>query len=316
VAGGWTWFDRVEVMARDERPHCIELDDVPGDVLDRLTSPRAAICDLQWGKPQVMGILNITPDSFSDGGQHAGFEDALAHAHAMARAGADLLDIGGESTRPGAEEVAVEEEVARTVPAIRALRESGLQTPISIDTRKGAVAARALEAGADLVNDVSALTFDHDLTTLVASTKAPVVLMHAQGDPRTMQDNPQYEDVLLDVYDALSERVEAAVAAGIARERIIVDPGIGFGKTVEHNMRLLTHMSLFHGLGCPILLGASRKRFIGAITGVSAAGERMAGSVAVALHGILQGVQIVRVHDTAETVQAARMWRALSGLSN
>ena len=260
----------------------------------------------------VMGILNVTPDSFSDGGRFLAAGDALAQARAMA-AGADILDIGGESTRPGAEPVAIEEEIARTAPVIAALRAGGMETPISIDTRKTAVAAAALEAGAQVVNDVAALTYDPALGPLAAARGAPVILMHHQGTPETMQADPRYDDVLLDVYDWLAERLAAALALGIPRDRIALDPGIGFGKTVQHNLALLRGLSLFHGLGCPVLLGASRKRFIGSIGGGAEAQARMPGSVAVALAGVAQGVQMIRVHDVAETRQALLLWQAING---
>lgn len=257
-----------------------------------------------------MGIVNVTPDSFSDGGKHFDAETAQRVGRSMAVAGADILDVGGESTRPGAADVPAEEEIARILPVIRGLAGTA---PVSVDTRKGAVAEAALAAGAAMVNDVSALTFDAGLGPVVAAAQVPLCLMHAQGAPRTMQDAPRYDDVLLDVYDGLAAAVARAEAAGIARDRLIVDPGIGFGKTLDHNLALLRRLSLFHGLGLPMLLGASRKRFIGTITGVEDAGQRLAGSLAVATHAIAQGVQFVRVHDISETREAIEMARALSG---
>jgi dihydropteroate synthase len=258
-----------------------------------------------------MGILNVTPDSFSDGGRFLAAEAALAQARAMAE-GAEIIDIGGESTRPGAVEVEVEEEIARTAPVIRALHEGGLTAPISIDTRKAPVAKAALEAGASIVNDVSAFDFDPALGPLVAGSGVPVILMHAQGVPASMQDDPRYADVLLDVYDALATRLARAEALGIDRARIMLDPGIGFGKTQGHNLALLRGLSLFHGLGCPILLGTSRKRFIGAIGGAEAPQDRVPGSIATALQGVVQGAQVLRVHDVAETRQALRLWQAMN----
>lgn len=311
LAGGWCWFDRVQVLSRAAAPRIIPAQDVPGPVLHRLTAPRAAFAGLEMDRPRLMGILNVTPDSFSDGGRFLGAEAAVAQARAMAE-GAEIIDIGGESTRPGAAEVPVEDEIARTVPVIRALREGGLTAPVSIDTRKAPVAEAALEAGATIVNDVSAFDFDPALGPLVARTAAPVVLMHAQGVPATMQDNPLYGDVLLDVYDALAARLARAEALGIDRSRIVLDPGIGFGKTQAHNLALLRGLSLFHGLGCPILLGTSRKRFIGSIGGAEKPQDRAPGSIATALEGVAQGVQIVRVHDVAETRQALRLWQALN----
>jgi dihydropteroate synthase len=311
LAGGWCWFDRVEVLSRAARGRIIPATEVPAPVLHRLTAPRAPFAGVTMARPCLMGILNVTPDSFSDGGQFLGAEAAVAQARVMAE-GAEIIDIGGESTRPGAVEVPVAEEIARTVPVIRALREGGLSAPLSIDTRKAPVADAALQAGATIVNDVSAFDFDPTLGPLVAQSGAPVVLMHAQGVPATMQDDPSYGDVLLDVYDALAARLARAEALGIDRARIVLDPGIGFGKTQAHNLALLRGLSLFHGLGCPILLGTSRKRFIGSIGRAEVPETRAPGSIATALCGFAQGVQITRVHDVAETRQALRLWQALN----
>lgn len=267
---------------------------------------------LSLDRPRVMGILNVTPDSFSDGGDLTTAERAVARARAW-DGDVDILDIGGESTRPGARTVPEAEEIARVVPAIRALRDAGITTPISIDTRKAAVAAAALDAGADMVNDVSAGLYDSAMLGLVAERGVPVCLMHAKGLPETMQDNPVYDNVVAEVLDHLAERIEAAEAAGIPKGRIVTDPGIGFGKTLDHNLALLGALERFHELGCPVLLGASRKRFIGAIGGAEEPKARMPGSIAVALHAARAGVQILRVHDVPETAQALRLWRALSG---
>jgi dihydropteroate synthase len=311
LAGGWCWFDRVEVLSRAATGRIVPASEVPAPVLHRLTAPRPDFAGLALGRPRLMGILNVTPDSFSDGGKFLGAEAAVVQAHAMAEA-AEIIDIGGESTRPGAVEVSLSEEIARTAPVIRTLRSGGLRAPISIDTRKSAVAEAALQAGATIVNDVSAFDFDPALGPLVAGAEVPVMLMHAQGVPATMQDNPLYGDVLLDVYDALATRLARAEALGIDRARIVLDPGIGFGKTQAHNLALLRGLSLFHGLGCAILLGTSRKRFIGAIGRAAEPRDRAPGSIATALAGVAQGVQIVRVHDVAETRQALRLWQALN----
>jgi dihydropteroate synthase len=311
LAGGWCWFDRVEVLSRVAAGRIIPASEVPTSTLHRLTASRPAFAGLEMDRPRLMGILNVTPDSFSDGGKFLGAEAALAQARAMAE-GAEIIDVGGESTRPGAVEVPVAEEIARTVPVIRALRVGGLSAPISIDTRKSPVAEAALQAGATIVNDVSAFDFDPTLGPLVARSGVPVVLMHAQGVPATMQDDPSYSDVLLDVYDALAARLSRAEALGIDRARIALDPGVGFGKSQAHNLALLRGLSLFHGLGCPILLGTSRKRFIGSIGRSDDPRDRAPGSIATALAGVAQGVQIVRVHDVAETRQALRLWQALN----
>lgn len=312
LAGGWCWFDRAEVLTRSGSRGLIAAADLPAEVLRQLTAPRAPLAGLAMDRPRVMGVLNVTPDSFSDGGRFADPAAALKQARALAGA-ADILDIGGESTRPGAADVTEAEEGARTAPLIATLRQGGLALPISIDTRKAAVAQCALQAGASIVNDVAALTFDPALGPLVAASGVPLCLMHAQGAPATMQADPRYDDVLLDVYDFLAERIAAAEAIGIARSRIIVDPGIGFGKTLAHNLTLLRGLSLFHGLGCPILLGASRKRFIGTLGDEPQADRRGPGTLAVTLAGVAQGVQIHRVHDTDETRQAIRLWQAVTG---
>jgi dihydropteroate synthase len=277
---------------------------VPPEVLHWLTAPRAAVAGLPAGRTAVMGILNVTPDSFSDGGRHAGAGAAEA-ARAMVAAGADIVDVGAESTRPGATDVSLSAELVRLEPLLPGL--AGLNW--SIDTRKAGVMAAALDAGAALVNDVSALGHDPASLALVAARGCPVVLMHAQGTPETMQLAPHYDDVLLDVYEWLEARIAVCETAGIARDRIIIDPGIGFGKTLQHNLALLRGLTLFHGLGVPVLLGASRKALISRLAGEVPAEARLPGSLALALHGAACGVQIVRVHDVPETVQALRVWR-------
>ncbi|MCB2128897.1 MAG: dihydropteroate synthase [Rhodobacteraceae bacterium] len=312
LAGGWCWFDRLERLERGAPGRIVGVGDVPEEVLRRLCDPRPDLAGMRMDRPRLMGVLNVTPDSFSDGGRFQAADAAVAHAQSMVLAGADILDIGGESTRPGAAEVSPDVETGRIEPVIRALTGAGVAAPISIDTRKADVASAALRAGARIVNDVSALSHDALLAQVVAETGAPLCLMHAQGDPATMQNDPRYDDVLLDVFDYLAARIAMAEAAGIRRERIIVDPGIGFGKTTEHNLALIRGLSLFHGLGCPVLLGASRKRFIGTIGRADRADQRVAGTLAVTLAGISQGVQIHRVHDITEAKQALRLWQAVT----
>ncbi len=312
LAGGWAWFSHVAIHKRGAPLQHVPATDIPDAVFTRLTAPRAAIAGLSMDQPRIMGILNVTPDSFSDGGRFNDPDRAVSHATQMIAAGADIIDIGGESTRPGADEVDIADEIARTEPVIGALRANS-DVAISIDTRKAAVAEAAVNAGASLINDVAAFTFDPRLADVAANSGLPVCLMHAQGDPKTMQADPRYDDVLLDVYDFLEDRIAVAETAGIARDQIIVDPGIGFGKKVAHNLALLRGLALFHALGCPILLGASRKRFISVLGGGDAATDRLGGSVAVALHGLRQGVQILRVHDTFETKQAFDLEQAISG---
>ena len=275
----------------------------------RLSAPRGPVCGLALDRPRLMGVLNVTPDSFSDGGDFAAQDDAIAHGRAMADAGADIVDVGGESTRPGSQAPSEAEEMRRVVPVIRALAGDGLL--VSVDTRRAAVMDAALDAGARIVNDMSALSHDPEARTVVARRGAWVVLAHMQGTPETMQRGPRYDDASLDVFDALAAHVRAAEAAGIRRERIIVDPGIGFGKTARHNLEILRDLALFHGLGCPLLVGASRKSFIGRLSAGEAPKARMPGSLAAGLHALGEGAHILRVHDVAETRQALALWRGI-----
>jgi dihydropteroate synthase len=256
-----------------------------------------------------MGIVNVTPDSFSDGGR---FADAAAAAEAgadMAGQGAAIVDVGGESTRPGAKVVWEGDEIERVIPVIRQLATGG--AAVSVDTRKADVMTAALEAGARMINDVSALTYDGRSAGVIAASGVPVVLMHHQGAPETMQDGPRYDDVLVEVYLWLEERIAAAEAAGIERDKILIDPGFGFGKNVGHNLELMNGLAMLHALGCPLVVGASRKRSIGALSGEAPADKRLGGSIALALKAAEQGVQLLRVHDVFETVQALRVWRGL-----
>lgn len=277
-------------------------------LLQRVTRPRPPFAGLDFERPLIMGIVNVTPDSFSDGGLYDTTEEAIAHAAGLASAGADIVDIGGESTRPGADAMDRAEELSRVAPVIRGLK--GMRAVISVDTRKSDVAKAAAEAGAKILNDVSALTYDPDCLAVAAETGLSLVLMHAQGEPKTMQDNPTYDDVVLEVFDYLDARVEAAAAAGIGRERIAADPGLGFGKTLAHNLTLLANLSLLHGLGVPLLVGASRKRFIGGLGQEREPRSREPGSQAAAIAAAAQGAQILRVHDVAGSRQALWVWRA------
>ena len=311
LAGGLCWFDRVEAITRAGSRALLSIEHLPPEVVARLSAPRADLCGLSLDRPRLMAILNTTPNSFSDGGQFNAPAVAVERARTLIEAGADILDIGGESTHPGAADVEPAEELARTVPVIAALRAGGARAPISIDTRTAVVARAALAAGAAMVNDVSAFVSDPDMAGVVSQAQGAACLMHAQGTPQTMQNDPRYDDVLLDVYDFLEARVAAAEAAGIPRARLLVDPGIGFGKTVAHNLALIRGLSLFHGLGCGLLLGASRKSFIGLIGGTQGVDQRAPGSIAVALAAVAQGVQVLRVHDLAATRQALRLWQAL-----
>ncbi len=279
------------------------------DLFEALRDPRPRLAGLPMDRPQIMGIVNVTPDSFSDGGSFDNVQAAVDHALRLEEEGATILDIGGESTRPGSETVPVEEELKRVLPVLEALR-AKTDALISIDTRKGRVMEAAASAGADILNDVSALTYDPDALGIAADLGLPVMLMHAQGDPKTMNDDPQYSDVVLDVFDFLERRVHACESAGLTRDKLIVDPGIGFGKHLQHNVRVLAAMSLYHTLGVPVLLGASRKKLIGQLCDVPEAKDRVPGSIAAALSSVAQGVQIVRVHDVAATKQALSVWMA------
>jgi dihydropteroate synthase len=324
LAGGLSWFSAVELLqVEGTRRVGAELASVEGsenrfddDMAAQWKALTAVRAPLQLGErtirldqPQVMGIVNATPDSFSDGGQ---FADAAAAAQAgadMAAQGAAIIDVGGESTRPGAKPVWEGDEMERVVPVIRQVSLGG--AAVSVDTRKADVMTAAIEAGARMINDVSALTYDGRSAGIVAASSVPVVLMHHQGAPESMQDDPRYEDVLIEVYLWLAERIEAAEDAGISRDKILIDPGFGFGKNVGHNLELMNGLALFHSLGCPMVVGASRKRTIGALSGEAPVEKRLGGSITFALKAVEQGAQIVRVHDVFETVQALRVWRGL-----
>lgn len=319
LAGGLQWFAAYEVAdAAGRRILPVSAIATAGDraalLHRRITSPRPPLVlggrTLRFDQPQVAGILNVTPDSFSDGGAHADDPAGAAAAGVdMLAAGAALVDLGAESTRPGAALVWEGDEVARAVPVVERLVAAGAL--VSIDTRKGAVMEAALAAGAAIVNDVSALLWDDRAAGIVARAGCPVVLMHSPDPERGGHGRVEYDDVVGDVFAWLEARVEAAVAAGIDRARIVIDPGIGFGKSLGHNLALLNGLAALHGLGCPIMLGASRKRLIGALSNEAPATARLGGSLALAVRAAGQGVQLLRVHDVAETVQALRVWRGL-----
>ena len=322
LAGGLNWFSQVElVRARGGDRELVPVSDIEArldaDTAEQwrlLTAPRAALQlgprTVRLDQPQVMGILNATPDSFSDGGKYADVQGLIDAGAAMAADGAAILDVGGESTRPGAKPVWEGDEAERVVPVIRPLASGG--AAVSVDSRKAAVMKSAIEAGATMVNDVSGLTWDDQAAGVVAAAGVPVVLMHHQGSPGTMQDAPSYpRGVLFDVYHWLEERIAACLAAGISRHKILIDPGFGFGKTVAHNLELMNGLASFHGLGCAMVVGASRKRTIGALHHEAPTKRRLAGSLTFALKAADQGAQLVRVHDVYETVQALKVWRGL-----
>ncbi len=260
-------------------------------------------------RPKIMGILNVTPDSFSDGGRHGSVEGAIAAGLKLAEEGADIIDVGGESTRPGAPEVPLAEELRRTIPVVEALVKAGVA--VSIDTMKAAVMRAAIGAGATMLNDVSALQADPESLGVAAGCTAWVVLMHMPGNPRTMQSLAHYADPVAEVQTALAARIAEAQDAGIAKDRLIADPGIGFGKALSHNLALLKELESFHALGVPLLLGASRKALIPAVAGPAPVTERLAGSLALALRGAEARVAWIRVHDVAETRQALMLWEAI-----
>lgn len=324
LAGGLNWFSAVELLKiKDNRRISSELlsveqfssrvDDELSPFWERLTSPRPPLelgsRTIRLDQPQVMGIVNATPDSFSDGGQFADSGEAAAAGARMSEQGAAIVDVGGESTRPGAKPVWEGDEIERVLPVVKQLVSGG--AAVSVDTRKADVMTAALEAGARMINDVSALTYDPRSGEVAAAAGVPVVLMHHQGSPDSMQDNPHYEDVVVEIFLWLDERIAAAEAAGIDRSRILVDIGFGFGKSVAHNLELMNHLALFHSLGCALVVGASRKRTIGALSNEAPPDERLGGSLALAIKGAEQGAQIIRVHDVAETVQALKVWRGL-----
>jgi dihydropteroate synthase len=320
LAGGLNWFANVELIHEDGRRELVPVENVEARFDDRMatawsriTSPRPPLTlgqrTIRLDQPQVMGIVNATPDSFSDGGNYSDAASAAEAGAVMASQGAAIIDVGGESTRPGAREVWEGDEIERVLPVVQQLAAAG--NAVSIDTRKSGVMGAAIGAGAALVNDVSALLWDPQSAEVVAKAGVPVILMHHRGDPATMQDAPRYDDVLVEVYEWLEDRVAAAEEAGIARDKILVDPGIGFGKTVAHNLELMNGLALFHGLGCPVVVGASRKRMIGALSNEAPADQRLAGSLVLALKAVEQGVQILRMHDVPETVQALKVWRGL-----
>jgi dihydropteroate synthase len=277
-------------------------------LLGLLTRRPLPFAGLPADRPLVMGIVNVTPDSFSDGGQWADAGAAIAAGHAMLEQGADMLDVGGESTRPGATPVTPEEEIARILPVVRELSKAAV---VSVDTRHPATMQAVLDAGAEIINDITALRQDPRAARMVAEARAPVVLMHMPAlELKAMHSATDYDDPVLDVARFLRQRVETAEALGIPRGRIAIDPGLGFGKTAEQNLLILQRLPLLAGIGCRVLVGASRKRFIGTVTGVEMASQRLVGSLAVAQAAAGGGAAILRVHDVAETVQALRMWRA------
>jgi dihydropteroate synthase len=331
LGGSMAYAREFALVLRDGRTAAERVVGTPREIeaaIGRLSGTLARDAALQWAnlrkihpplqlgsrtvrldQPQVMGILNVTPDSFSDGGQHDNTEAGRAHAAAMLEAGAAIIDIGGESTRPGAAATFEDEEIRRIGPAVEYCASMG--AAISLDTRRAGVLAAGLDAGAHMANDVSALRYDPRTAEVVAGRGCPVVLMHAPGSGEDLHKGGDYADVVSDVFDFLKSARERAVEAGVAEDRIILDPGIGFGKSLAENLALVNALPLFHALGSPLMLGASRKRMIGALSAEEEADRRLAGSIALAIKGMEAGVHLLRVHDVAETVQARNVWRGL-----
>mgnify|MGYP001421287232 FL=1 len=308
------WFTHAVKLSRNSESEIVLAKKIPNHILDKITKRRPKICRISFDTPTIMGILNVTPDSFSDGGKYSTLNAATEHCMSMVSAGADIIDIGGESTRPGAAELDAAQEISRVIPVLDKVAKE-IQVPISIDTRKSEVAELAISSGAVIVNDVSGLTFDSKMAEYCINQNLPVCIMHSQGIPETMQNAPKYKNVCLDIYDFLNEQIEKMIDSGMQRSNIIVDPGIGFGKTLTHNFDLLKGISLFHGLGVPILIGVSRKKFIKTVAGLKENEDRVSGSIALALFARSQGVQIFRVHDVKETVQAMKLWHSMSSYS-
>ncbi len=326
LAGGPLAFTRVRLLWRTEsglaREAAFGLTDLRGwaqrtrgalnlDLaLARLSSPRAALTVIPHDRPKIVGVVNVTPDSFSDGGRFEAPETAIRHGQSLIEEGADLIDIGGESTRPGADPVSPEEQCHRILPVIEGLAD---RVPLSVDTRSAAVMQAALTAGATMVNDVSALSADPRALEVVAEARCPVILMHSLRTPKTMQVAPSYKDVRLDIIDYLESRIEACEAAGLTRDKIVVDPGIGFGQDDAHIALLLRDLAALHGLGCAVMLGASRKSFIGRIDRPGPAANRLGGSISAAVMGLARGVQYLRAHDVGQTRQALAVWAHIEG---
>ena len=305
------WVDRVERMVRGKTSEIVSVEKMPKEALKKLKDVRFSDQFDCFSKPLIMGILNVTPDSFSDGGQNFKLADAMRAVEKMIAEGADIIDIGGESTRPGAKEISDKVELLRIEPVISEIKNKFPNCQISVDTRKASVMARALELGVTFINDVSALTFDRKSKGILTKKNAQVCLMHGGLNPKKMQKNIFYDNVILDVYDYLKGCIDSAVLAGIKKENIIIDPGIGFGKTYRQNIQLIQNASLFHSLGCPVLFGVSRKSFIGHIGQAVETKDRFPGSISVAIELIRQGVQIIRVHDCKETRQAFALYEAI-----
>ena len=308
IYGSNTVFNSFRVIERDKVSSVIPTSDVKKEFLNRFISKPNSTLGLNFETPLIMGILNVTPDSFYDGEESFSENQFVEKGLELLETGCCILDVGGESTRPGAKEVLSRIEIERVVGVIKKIKKTAPSAIISVDTRKAIVAEKALQAGASIVNDISAGSFDKKMFSVVAKYKAGMCLMHSQGLPENMQDKPNYDNVLLDIYDSLEEKITKAESKGISREKIVIDPGIGFGKNFKHNMEIIKKAGLFLGLGCPLMIGLSRKSFIGEIISERMPSARLAGSIAAMLKTISNGVNIVRVHDVKETADAIKVW--------
>ncbi len=311
LGGTQVRFDAFKILERGRSSLTIPAMEAPQDVLETFIRPRSSVFDLDFNKVNIMGILNVTPDSFYDGNDNFKGTDFLKKGFDLIKGGLDILDIGGESTRPGARELPIQIEKQRVSNVIKSIKKFTPKTIISVDTRKSEVAKAAIKAGASIINDVSGTTFDKEILSVASKFGAGICIMHSKGLPENMQSQPFYENVLLDVYDFLKEKFNQAKEAGISEEKIIVDPGIGFGKNLSHNKTLIKNISLFHGLGCPVMVGLSRKSIIGEIVGELNPSNRLGGSLAAVLAVVSRGAHIVRVHDVNETKQAIEVWNSL-----
>ncbi len=312
IYGGTTIFNSFRVVQRNKKPRVISSSEVKKEFLNRFTSKPNPMLGLRFDAPAIMGILNVTPDSFYDGEKFFTEKQFVEKGLHLLKIGCTVLDVGGESTRPGAKEVPSTLEMERITGVIKKIKNSVPSAIISVDTRKSMVAEKALEAGASIVNDISAGSFDKRMFEVVAKYRAGICLMHSQGVPENMQNKPHYDQILLDLYDFFEGKIAEAQSKGIPREKIVIDPGIGFGKKLHHNLELINKISLFLGLGLPIMLGLSRKSFIGEIIGEREPSERLIGSVAAMLTTLNKGVNIVRVHDVKEAADAIKVWNALN----
>ena len=312
IYGGTTVFNSFRVIQRNKKPRVISTSEVKEEFLNRFTSKPNSILGLSFETPAIMGILNVTPDSFYDGEKFFTEKQFVEKGLRLLKIGCAVLDIGGESTRPGAKEVSSTIEIERIMGVIKKIKKSVPSAIISVDTRKSIVAEKALEAGASMVNDISAGSFDKEMFEVVAKHRAGICLMHSQGLPENMQNKPHYDEILLDLYDYFEEKIAEAQSKGIPREKIVIDPGLGFGKKLHHNLEIINKISLFLGLGLPVMIGISRKSFIGEIISEREPSERLIGSVAAMLTTLNRGVNIVRVHDVKEAADAIKVWNTLN----